>query len=273
MEIVLELTGMARSTFYYHMKDREDKYVSIRKRIAELFTHHRGCYGSRRITLCLQCEGEKIHHKTVERLMREMGLQAKQTRRTYRSYRGEIGAIAPNVVNRDFNADRPYEKLATDVTQVSIGDRKVYLSPLMDMYNGEIISYTISEHPDLSMVMQMLHQAIVRLPKRKCIILHSDQGWHYQHWRYQQFLHAHGIIQSMSRKGNCLDNAMMENFFGRLKTEMVYGNKFADVGDFKRQCEPYIDYYNNERIKLRLKMSPVEYRLLYSKQYDENNKI
>ena len=264
---------MARSTFYYNLRPKEDKYALIRRRIGELFEAHKGYYGSRRITLSLQSEGIKINHKTVERLMREEGLHGKQHRRKYRSYRGLVGKIAPNVINRDFYASMPYQKLATDVTQLAIGDRKVYLSPIMDMFNGEIISYTICEHPDLTMVTQMLQQTICRLPKTEGVILHSDQGWHYQHRGYQHILQVNGMIQSMSRKGNCLDNAMMENFFGRLKTELVYGNRFENVEDFRRKCSQYIDYYNNQRIKLRLKMSPKAYRELSIKQKNNIYKI
>ena len=130
---------MARSTFYYNLRPKEDKYALIRRRIGELFEAHKGYYGSRRITLSLQSEGIKINHKTFERLMREEGLLGKQHRRKYRSYRGLVGKIAPNVINRDFYASMPYQKLATDVSQLAIGDRKVYLSPIMDMFNGEII--------------------------------------------------------------------------------------------------------------------------------------
>jgi transposase InsO family protein len=133
------------------------------------------------------------------------------------------------------------------------------------MFNGEIISYTISNRPDLKMVMDMMHSAKRKVKNTEGIILHSDQGWHYQHIRYQQTLKDYGIIQSMSRKGNCLDNAVMENFFGIMKSELLYLQKFSDMDDFKKQLKKYIHYYNNDRIKLRLKgKSPVQYRTLYT---------
>ena len=129
------------------------------------------------------------------------------------------------------------------------------------MYNGEIVSYTISDHPDLKMVMDMMDKAYMQGRTWDRLVMHSDQGWHYQHYIYQKSLIDHNIVQSMSHKGNCLDNAMMENFFGIMKSELLYPNTFKDLDHFKRELEEYIEYYNNDRIKLRLKgMSPVQYR-------------
>ena len=147
------------------------------------------------------------------------------------------------------------------MTQINIGADKCYLSPILDMYNGEIVSYAISDHPDLKMVMDMLDRAYAKKRVWKRLVLHSDQGWHYQHAIYQKSLKDHKIIQSMSRKGNCLDNAMMENFFGIMKSELLYPNTFRDMDHFKQELREYIRYYNNDRIKLRLNgMSPVQYR-------------
>jgi transposase InsO family protein len=146
-----------------------------------------------------------------------------------------------------------------------VADRKAYLSPIIDMFNGEIISYTISDRPDLKMVIDMMHSAKRKVRNTEGIMLHSDQGWHYQHKLYQQTLKDYGITQSMSRKGNCLDNAVMENFFGIMKSELLYLQKFSDMDDFKKQLKKYIHYYNNDRIKLKLKgKSPVQYRTLYT---------
>lgn len=151
--------------------------------------------------------------------------------------------------------------LENDVTQINVGSEKCYLSPILDMYNGEIISYAISDHSDLNMVMEMLNRAYTARKVKHGLILHSDQGWHYQHTIYQKSLRNHEIIQSMNRKGNCLDNAMMENFFGIMKSELLYPNTFNNMDHFKQELRKYIEYYNNDRIKLRLKgMSPVEYR-------------
>ena len=179
----------------------------------------------------------------------------------YHSYKGEVGNIANNLLNREFTASKPFEKLTTDVTQFKVCNEKVYLSPVMDLFNREIISYSISLSPNLSQVLEMLNGLFKRLPKNARPIFHSDQGWQYQHAEYQRLLREHNITQSMSRKGNCMDNGAMENFFGRLKVEMFYGEKFESVNAFIDELKKYIHYYNNERISTKLKgMSPVQYR-------------
>ncbi len=179
----------------------------------------------------------------------------------YHSYKGEVGKIADNLLNRDFTASKPFEKLTTDVTQFKVCNDKVYLSPVMDLYNREIVSYSISLSPDLAQIREMLQGLTEKLPEGATPIFHSDQGWQYQHAEYQRYLKEHNIIQSMSRKGNRMDNGAMENFFGRLKVEMYYGEKFETVDEFVHRLKEYIDYWNNERISLKLKgMSPVQYR-------------
>ena len=221
-------------------------------------------YGYRRVYQQLRNEGYTINHKTVQRLMQEMNLKSKVRKVRYLSYRGEVGKTAPNILNRDFKAVRPNQKWATDVTEFKVADRKAYLSPIMDMFNGEIVAYTISDRPDLKMVMDMMSTAKRKVKSTNGVILHSDQGWHYQHMKYQQRLKRYGIIQSMSRKGNCLDNAVMENFFGIMKSELLYLQQFSDMEAFKCELRKYINYYNNERIKLKLNgKSPVQYRALY----------
>ena len=264
LDLLLELKQMARSTFYYHLKNskkKKDKYKEEKDMIYAIFHKHKGRYGYRRITLELRNRNRLINHKTVKKLMDELGLKSEVRKVKYRSYKGDVGKTAPNIIDRDFVADRPYQKLATDVTQATIGGRKIYLSPILDMCDGEIISYTITEAPNLEMVMSMLNQMYERIDLPEGVILHSDQGWHYQHAAYQNSLKKHGIIQSMSRKGNCLDNAMMENFFGLMKSELLYPGKYTSAEVFKKDLVEYIEYYNNERIKLRLKgMSPVQYR-------------
>ena len=192
--------------------------------------------------------------------MKELNLKGKQRKNKYKSYKGEVGKIAPNILNREFKATRPYEKLATDVTEFAVCDNKVYLSPVIDMYNNEIISYSISLSPNFNQTREMLIRLIDKIPNEANPILHSDQGWQYQMKEYQRILKENNIKQSMSRKGNCLDNSIMENFFGRLKTEMFYGEKFKNVNTFIDKLKEYIYYYNNERINLKLKMSPVQYR-------------
>ena len=194
--------------------------------------------------------------------MKSLDLKGKQRKNgKYHSYKGEVGKIANNLLDRDFYAATPFEKLTTDVTEFKVCDEKVYLSPVMDLFNREIISYSISLSPNLLQIHEMLNGLFDKLPADSRPIFHSDQGWQYQHAEYQRLLKEHNIIQSMSRKGNCMDNGAMENFFGRLKVEMFYGEKFDSVNAFIDELKRYIDYYNNERISMKLKgMSPVQYR-------------
>ena len=251
---------MARTTYYYNIRPIKDKYAQIRKDIIRIFKKNKGRYGYRRVYQQLRAEGININHKTVAKLMVEMGLYARKPKLRYRSYKGEVGRIAPNVLQRNFATDAPNRKWTTDVSQVDIHGKKCYISPILDMWNGEIISYVISDRPDLKMVVDMLQKAFRNHPQTNDLIMHSDQGWHYQHTRYQYLLREHGITQSMSRKGNCLDNSVMENFFGLMKNELLYNNRWENIEDFKAALKDYIKYYNNERIKLKLKMSPVQYR-------------
>lgn len=257
---------MARSTFYYHVKRLQegDKHEKLRESIAKIFEHNKGRYGYRRVTCDLQDNGEHVNHKLVQRLMQEMHLYARKRTVKYKSYKGEVGKTAPNLLNRNFMTTGPNQKWATDVSQVNIKGEKMFLSALIDLYNGEVIAYTISSSPNLKMVMNMVNNAIKKFGDQpqtlNGLILHSDQGWHYQHLQYQAALKDNGIIQSMSRKGNCLDNAMMENFFGIMKKELFYDQEWESCNVFKKELIQYIEYYNNERIKLRLKTSPVKYR-------------
>lgn len=254
---------MARSTFYYHQSrlNRPDKYDVLREQIIAIYHRHKGRYGYRRITLELRNQGVIVNHKTVERLMYESDLKSLVRVKKYRSYRGQAGNIAPNVLKCDFVANAPNRKWATDVTEFVICGQKLYLSPLLDLYNGEIISYTLSLHPDLSMVTNMLNKALKSVIQDGDLTIHSDQGWHYQHYAYQKILRDNGVTQSMSRKGNCLDNAVIENFWGILKSELLYLQKFSSAEEFISELKKYIKYYNNDRIKAKLKgMSPVKYR-------------
>ena len=245
------------------MKAKE-KYILEKKEIKDIFHEHKGRYGYRRITAEMRNRNYVINHKTVQRLMGEMGLKCMIRKVRYRSYKGETGKIAPNVIERNFVAASPNRKWATDVTQIKIGSSKLYLSPILDMYNGEIISYNISDSPNLEQVYDMLDKAFDKFDNLDGLILHSDQGWQYQHFGYRNRLEKRNIIQSMSRKGNCLDNSMMENFFGIMKSELLYAEKFDSPETFIKALEDYIEYYNNKRIKYRLKgKSPVEYRTLY----------
>ena len=270
LNLLLELKKMARSTFYYHMKNigNDDKYKYVKDKIATIFHKHKGRYGYRRVTEELRKDVHDINHKTVKRLMDELGLKCEVRKVRYRSYKGDVGKTVSNVINRDFTADRPLQKVATDVTQINIGGSKIYLSPVLDMFNGEILSYVISESPNLKMVMDMLNQLYDEVGSTEGMLMHSDQGWHYQHAAYQRSLKNHHIIQSMSRKGNCLDNSVMENFFGIMKSELLYAKKYTSMDSFITDLKEYMVYYNNERIKLRLNgMSPVLYRKAFEQAH------
>lgn len=256
---------MARSVFYYHLKrmKSEDKYAVEKECIKNIFFEHKGRYGYRRVTSEMRNRGFTINHKTVQRLMDEMCLKCRLRKVHYHSYKGVIGKIAPNVIARDFAAAAPNRKWATDVTQIKIGSVKLYFSPILDMFNGEVISYNISRSPNLEQVYDMLEKAFSKFDNLDGLILHSDQGWQYQHCGYRQRLVEHNVTQSMSRKGNCLDNAVAENFFSIMKSELLYAENFESPESFIKALEEYIDYYNNKRIKLRLKgKSPVQYRTL-----------
>lgn len=179
----------------------------------------------------------------------------------YRSYRGDVGKTAPNYLKRDFTASKPNEKWVTDVTEFKVKEQKVYLSPIIDLYNQEVIAYKVAKNARLTLVTAMLKSGLSRLTKGQKPLLHSDQGWQYRNYQYQKQLSNHGVKQSMSRKGNCLDNAVAENFFGLLKSEMYHGYHFRDADELIENIDEYIEYYNTKRIKAKLKgLAPVEYR-------------
>ena len=266
LEILLNQTNMARSSFYYHQKqfDLPDKYKEIKELIKIIYHKHKGRYGYRRITDELQNRGKIINHKTVLRLMKLLGLKSIIRVKKYKSYKGENGKIAPNILERKFKAEAPNQKWATDITEFNVLGNKLYLSPIIDLFNHEIVSYELAERPVFNQVTMMLKKAFKKIPNNINLMLHSDQGWQYQMKRYQYLLKEKGIIQSMSRKGNCLDNAIIENFFGILKSEMFYTQKFKSIEQLKKEIDKYIIYYNNERIKSNLnKMSPIKYRAHY----------
>ena len=257
---------MARSSFYYHQKQSKlpDKYKAIKELIKAIYQRHKGRYGYRRITDELQNRAIIINHKTVLRLMNLLGLKSIIRVKKYKSYKGENGKIAPNILERNFKADAPNQKWATDITEFNVSGSKLYLSPIIDLFNQEIISYELTERPVFNQVVAMLKKAFKKILNNTNLTLHSDQGWQYQMNHYQHLLKEKGIIQSMSRKGNCLDNAIIENFFGTLKSEMFYTQKFKSIEELKQEIDKYIIYYNNDRIKSNLnKMSPIKYRAHY----------
>jgi len=233
-----------------------DKYTAAKEEITTIFHEHRGRYGYRRITVELHNRGYAINHKTVQRLMRELGLICCVRMIRYTSYKGEVGTVAPNLMERNFEAKMPNQKWVTDVTEFHLFGQKLYLSPILDLCSRDIVSYSISARPVLSMVTEMLDKAFAQIPDSTTLILHSDQGWQYQHKQYQRMLQSKGVRQSMSRKGNCLDNAVIENFFGLLKTELLYLQNFESMEQFKAELIDYLDYYNNRRSKAKLKGLP-----------------
>ena len=235
---------------------KADKYAEVKEEINAIYHENKGRYGYRRITAVLHNRGMCLNHKTVQRLMKQLGLVCRVRMKKYHSYKGEVGKIAPNLLNRNFHAQRPNQKWVTDVTEFSLFGQKLYLSPILDLHNGYLVSYTISDRPAFSMVTTMLTKAFETIPEGTGLILHSDQGWQYQHKQYQRMLKEKGIRQSMSRKGNCLDNAVMENFFGLLKSELLYLQEFESMEHFKLELTAYLAYYNNHRIKAKLKGLP-----------------
>ena len=257
---------MSKSTYYFELSKinvvelRNKTLMSI---IQEIFTHHKGRYGVRRVYGELVNRGINVNHKRVQRLMRIMRLVGKHPKEKYHSYLGEVGRVAANVINRDFTTTAPLQKWTTDVSQFTFQWGKCYLSPILDMHTNEIIAYDLSLHPNLGQVKRMLSKAFKRFRMVEGLVFHSDQGWQYRHAYFSSVLKEHGIIQSMSRKGNCYDNGIMESFFGRLKNELYYGHEheYASFEEFSQAVKEYIYYYNNERIQKKTGwMPPVKYR-------------
>jgi putative transposase len=265
--LLLEASELPRSSYYYYIKqkDKPDKYSEVKEAMKELFKENEERVGYRRMTLELQRLKYVINHKTVKRLMDEVGLFCRVRMKRYNSYKGTVGEVAPNVLERNFKADKPNQKWVTDVTEFSLYGQKIYLSPILDLCNGEIVAYDISNSPNFKQTLDMLDKAFKKVTNTEGLILHSDQGWQYQMKHYQYRLKSKGVIQSMSRKGNCLDNAVIENFFGHVKCELLYLRKFSSMEEFKDALIRYLDYYNNRRIKLTLGgLTPVEYRLKFA---------
>lgn len=264
LALLLETVGLARSTFFYQQAALAavDKYASIKTIIKTIYAAHDGNYGYRRMTDALHKLGEQINHKTVLRLMGELGMNSLVKIKKYKSYKGEVGRVAPNLLNRRFKAKRTHQKLLTDVTEFKVAGKKLFLSPVLDLFSGEIIAYETARRPVYEMVDEMLTKVLAKLKTGDKPMLHSDQGWHYQMESYRQRLKDNQIKQSMSRKGNCNDNAPMESFFGILKSEFFHRKKFSSLEELEEGLAKYIHYYNHDRIKLKLGgLSPVQFRL------------
>lgn len=262
LAVLLKVSGLARSTFYYQVNARRagDRHAGLKSRIRALYARHKGRYGYRRITAALRQAGQTVNHKTVQNLMRLLGLKSLVRPKKYRSYRGQRAEV-PNILARQFQAERPNQKWVTDVTEFNVQGDKLYLSPVVDLYNGEVVAYEMQKRPLFPLVGTMLTKALAKLSHQEKPLLHSDQGWQYQMPAYRRQLAQRGLKQSMSRKGNCLDNAAMESFFGTLKSEFFHLNRFDSVEQLQAGIRRYIHYYNHHRIKIKLKgLSPVQYR-------------
>ena len=265
---LLECAGLARSSYYYALSHpKAPTRPELWEAAAEIFSRTANGCGHRQIAMCLRAEqGVRIADKTTLKMMREMGISCGIRRETdyhrYNSYRGKVGKTFENVIGRDFAADGPWEKMGTDVTEFKQPWGKAYFAPVYDFGSKEIVAWSISEHPSLMQQEEMLAMLLPKVPEGAHPIMQSDMGWQYQMPAYRLALERVGIAQSMSRKGNCLDNAKAENFFSMVKTELYYDWEGDDPDIFERDLEKYIDWYNKVRIKRRLDgSSPVEYRL------------
>ena len=264
---LLSLVGLARSSYFYHRARLKlaDKYVDLRRSITEIFDNNYRCYGYRRVQASLLKECTGISEKVVRRLMKQEGLiVAKPKRRRYNSYLGEIGAAPQNLINRDFRAAAPNEKWLTDITELQIPAGKVYLSPVIDCFDGLVVSWSIGTHPNAHLVNTMLDAAIDAVQGSESRpVIHSDRGAHYRWPGWLSRVHDAKLTRSMSRKGCSPDNAACEGFFGRLKMELFYPNNWQSttIEQFIEAVDAYIRWYNEKRIKVSLgRLSPVEYR-------------
>ena len=271
----MNISGLHKATYYYwvHRFERPNKDEEIEQELLSLRQEHANA-GYRTMVELLKQKGIHANHKKVQRLMKKLGLRVNafwHKSRKYNSYKGTVGKVAKNKLHRHFNTSVPHQKITTDTTEFKYYDKgiqkKLYLNPFLDLYNSEVLSYTISKQPTYLAITTALAQALETTsdcPFRRTF--HSDQGWAYQMKNYISTLKSHNIIQSMSRKGNCNDNSVMENFFGLLKQEIYYGRVFNSFEELEQAIITWIHYYNTKRIKKKLDwMSPIQYRLAGSK--------
>lgn len=255
---------MARSTYFYHQArlNQPDKYAQLKEAIIKVFADAKQRYGYRRVLAQLRKQGWQVNHKLVFKLMNRMRLKSKaRPRRKYNSYRGEVSAIADNVLDREFTPNAPNTAWVSDVTEFRVAGRKVYLSPIMDLYDRTILAHELSMSPSTAFTAKSLQNAISWHTPGAGLIVHTDQGIQYQHSSWKNLIEGIDGVQSMSRKGNCYDNAVMENFFGHLKSEMYHGEAFASIEEFCQAVDDYIFWYNNTRLQKRIKnLAPMQYR-------------
>ena len=262
---MLKAASLSKSTYYFEINkhDIDIKNEELIEMIKDIFFENKKRYGVRRVTAELHNQGVIVNHKKIQRIMNKYELKAIKTKIKYHSYIGDVGHIADNIINRNFEASKPNEKWTTDVSQFNCPFGKAYLSPILDMYGTDIVAWDLSLSPNLEQTKRMLDEAFRKNPNIEGLVFHSDMGWQYQHNYYQERLKEKGIIQSMSRKGNCIDNCIMETFFGTLKREMFYGHEqeFQKFEQLYQAINEYIDYYNNRRIKGKTKwMPPAKFR-------------
>lgn len=263
LEVLLKVAGLARSTFFYHQArlERPDPHAELKKAITTTFEENRR-RGHRVVHRELRKAGWRIAKKTVLKLMRELELNCPiRRRRRYVSYQGTVGKVADNVLNREFTATAPNQKWVTDVTEFRINDRKVYFSPIMDLFDRQIISYAVSTSPNLELTNSCLRDALATVEQGQLPLVHSDQGFQYQHQSWRRLLAKAGAKQSMSRKANCYDNAVIESFFGHLKEEMFHHTRYLSIEAFTTALDDYITWYNTSRGHTHCEgLSPVQYR-------------
>jgi putative transposase len=263
---LLAVVAISKSSYFYQKKalSRPDKYVSLRKEVRDVFGKNKCVYGYRRIHAALRKNGITCSEKVVRRLMLEEHLVVQgKKRRSYSSYLGEISPAVPNLLERDFHAEKPNEKWLTDLTEFHIPAGKVYLSPVVDCFDGMAVSWTIGTSPDAELVNTMLDGAIACLSPGEHPVIHTDRGCHYRWPGWIARMETAGLTRSMSRKGCSPDNAACEGFFGTLKSEMFYTRSWEGVSleEFIYELDGFLRWYNEERIKISLDaMSPIEYR-------------
>ncbi len=264
---LLEAAGLPRSSYYYAVSHpKAPTRPELRARVTEIFGRLPNGVGHRQVAMELRAvDGARIADKTVLKMMNEMGLRCGIRRETdhhrYSSYRGKVGETFENVLGRDFAADGPWQKMGTDVTEFKCGFGKAYLAPVYDFGSKEIVAWSVSEHPDLAQQEEMLSMLVAAKPEGAAPVLHSDMGWQYQHVSYVAKLRENGFVQSMSRKGNCIDNGATEQVFGHLKDEFYRGRDWETFEEFKRDLEAYIHHWNHARRQAKLKgLTPIEFR-------------
>lgn len=265
--ILLTAANLKRSTYYYYRKNGfKDNYEELRNKILTIFNKSKHTYGYRKITQELRNqkkdEEKPVNHKLVQKLMTEMGIHSRCKKKWRNKIEGEENIEIPNILNRDFHSEMPFKKMTTDVSEFKIQMHKVFLSPLLDLYDNSVISFSIGLKQDTNLVMDMLSKAKKVVGNLNDKLIHSDQGTLYKTKAYNEFLNENKILQSMSRKGNCYDNAVIESFFGIMKDEMYNGRKFKSLQSLINEMKRWIYYYNNQRIILKLGgKTPIQARL------------